>query len=675
MFSKHIRISLLSLLFLTACTLSSNKKDDQVIAKKVAILLDQMTLAEKVGQMTQVDLRMFDDLADIKTYHIGSILSGGAGAPQNNTPKDWLEMVNGFQKIAMEDRLAIPLIYGVDAVHGHNNLLGATVFPHNLALGAANDADLVYRINKATAIEVAATGIHWTFSPCVAVPQDPRWGRFYEGFGQSTELVNGLTTAAVKGYQAILTETNDKQVAACAKHFVGDGATIWGTGTESDGIHQYLIDQGDVLLDDKTLRELHLPPYETAIAADVKTIMVSFSSVGGEKCHGNTYLITDLLKGELGFKGLVVSDWGGINQLPGDYKSDVINGINAGIDMVMVPGIRQGDPFYSKNQHYKTFINNLIEAVNEGSVSMARIDDAVSRILKVKFEIGLFDNPYMDDAYLNQIGTAAHRALAREAVQKSTVLLKNEGTLPLAKNTAITVVGSAAHNLGVQNGGWTTDWQGIFTPDFAFLDYNADGELTSKEYYSQLEKVFENKFEKSNWEDHFSEIDLDNDGKANAADFTGFMANRVLQPSGTTVLEGLSQVAPEAIITYSPNAKIIPEDNVVLAVIGEYPYAEGIGDDGDLRLNKADIETLKRAYDSGNKVVVLLLSGRPLMINEHLQNWDAFVASFLPGMAGEGLADVLFGDAAPKAKLSFDWALTYDGNGILFPMNSGLTYE
>jgi beta-glucosidase len=306
---------------------------------------------------------------------------------------------------------------------------------------------------------------------------------------------------------------------------------------------------------------------------------------------------------------------------------------------------------------------------------MARIDDAVSRILKVKLEIGLFDNPYIDDAYLNQIGSAAHRALAREAVQKSAVLLKNEGALPLAKNAAITVVGSAAHNLGVQNGGWTTDWQGFFTPDFAFLDYNADEKLSRKEYYSQLEKVFENKFDKSSWRGHFKEIDLDNDGIVSAADFKGFMANRVLQPNGTTVLEGLSQVAPEATITYSPNATTIPEGNVVLAVIGEYPYAEGFGDDGDLRLNKADLETLKRIYASGNKVVVLLLSGRPLMINEHLQNWDAFVASFLPGMAGEGLADVLFGDAAPKAKLSFDWALTYDGKGMLFPMNSGLTYE
>lgn len=663
------------LIFITACSTSSNQKDEQRIAKKVDAILNQMTLAEKVGQMTQVDLRMFDEYDDIKNYHIGSVLSGGAGSPKNNTPNDWLNMVNGFQRIAMKGRLGIPIIYGVDAVHGHNNLLGATVFPHNIALGAANDQDLVFRVNRATAIEVAATGIHWTFSPCVAVPQDPRWGRFYEGFGQITELVNQLTTAAIKGYQSQLTNTNDKQVAACAKHFVGDGGTIWGTGTEVDGIHRYLIDQGDVQLDNKTLRELHLPPYEKAIAADVKTIMVSFSSLRGKKCHGSKSLINDLLKNELGFKGFVVSDWGGINQIPGDYKSDVINGINAGIDMVMVPGIRKGDPFYAKNKHYKTFISYLIEAVNEGSVSMARIDDAVSRILKVKFEIGLFENPYIDDTYLHQIGSEEHRALAREAVQKSAVLLKNESTLPLSKKASLTVVGSAANNLGVQNGGWTTDWQGIFTPDFAFLDYNDDGVLTIEEYYGQLEKIYENKFEKSNWTSHFKEIDLDLDGKVTSEDFTSFMVNRVLQPNGTTILEGLSIVAAEADITYSPNATEIAEGDVVLAVIGEYPYAEGYGDDGDLSLNPADSEILKRVRASGNPLIVVMLSGRPLLVHDQIDGFDAFVASFLPGMAGEGIADVLFGDAQPQAKLNFTWPTSSDGLGVLYELGSGLDYN
>lgn len=671
---RHI-YTLLFLLCLSSClTLSKNEKDD-AIAKKVSDLLSKMTLAEKVGQMTQVDLRMFDDINDINKYGIGSVLSGGSGSPKNNTPKDWLEMVNGFQKISMKSRLAIPLIYGVDAVHGHNNLLGATIFPHNLALGAANNPDLTFRVNKATATEVAATGIHWTFSPCVSVPQDPRWGRFYEGFGESTELVNKQTLAAVNGYQSVLTNTNDKQVAACAKHFLGDGGTIWGTGTEVDGIHPYLIDQGDVFLDEKDLREIHLPPYEKAISADVKTIMISFSSISGEKCHGNKVLINDLLKTELGFEGFVVSDWGGINQLPGGYKSDIINGINAGIDMVMVPGIRQGDPFYAKNKHYKDFISLLIEAVNEGSVSMSRIDDAVSRILKVKYEIGLFDNPFIDDSYLNQIGSSEHRALAREAVQKSTLLLKNEGVLPLANNETITVVGSAANNLGVQNGGWTTEWQGIYTPDFSFLDYNDDGKLLISEYYSQLKKVYENKFEKSNWETHFKEIDKDNDDILSPKDFNLFLQNRVLQPSGTSVLSGLTQVAPDSNIIYSPNATTIQDGSIVIAVIGEYPYAEGYGDDGDLSLNPADQEILDRVIVSGNPLIVVMLSGRPLLIHDRIDQFDAFVASFLPGMAGEGIADILFGDAYPEAKLNFTWPKSSNGEGVLYNFGSGLGYK
>jgi len=580
-------------------------------------------------------------------------------------------MVNGFQQIAMKDRLSIPLIYGIDAVHGHNNVLGATVFPHNLALGAANDVDLVYRVNKATAIEVAATGIHWTFSPCITIPQDPRWGRFYEGFGQTTDIVDGLTSAAVLGYQDRLTEIQNKQVAACAKHFIGDGATVWGTGTRVDGMHTYYSDRGDVQLDDAKLREIYLPPYKTAIAADVKTIMASFNSVRGEKCHGSKYLLTDLLKDELGFQGFVVSDWAGIDEIPGDYKSDVINGVNAGIDMVMVPGIMEGQ----NQQHYKTFIKFLIEAVNEGSVSMERIDDAVRRILKVKMEIGLFDDPYIDASHLDKVGSPEHRALAREAVQKSAVVLKNEQVLPLDKSTSITVVGSAANNLGVQNGGWTADWQGFFTPDFHFLDYNSDGVLTKKEYNTQLEKIFENKFNPGDWEGHFNEIDPDNNGKATSTDFTAFMANRVLQPKGTTILDGIKAVAPNAKITYDPNANKISKGDVVLAVIGEYPYAEGFGDDADLRLNKADLEVLDRAHASGNPVVVLLLSGRPLLVHDYVHQWDAFVASFLPGMAGEGIADVLFGDANPQGKLSFRWPTSADGSGVLYAQGSGTQYN
>ena len=669
--SRYLKYLFVAFVALASCSQTPEKQKQKAIAKKVDALLSQMTLAEKVGQMTQIDMRLLDSPQDIKDYHIGSILSGGGAVPQKNTPEEWLKMVNGFQQIAMKDRLSIPLIYGIDAVHGHNNVLGATVFPHNLALGASNDAELVYRVNKATAIEVAATGIHWTFSPCITIPQDPRWGRFYEGFGQTTDVVDGLTSAAILGYQDRLTETQNKQVAACAKHFIGDGATVWGTGTRVDGMHTYYIDRGDVQLDDAELREIYLPPYKTAIAADVKTIMASFNSVRGEKCHGSKYLLSDLLKDELGFQGFVVSDWAGIDEIPGDYKSDVINGVNAGIDMVMVPGIMEGQ----NQQHYKTFIKFLIEAVNEGSVSMERIDDAVRRILKVKMEIGLFDDPYIDASHLDKIGSPKHRALAREAVQKSAVVLKNEQVLPLDKSTSITVVGSAANNLGVQNGGWTADWQGFFTPDFHFLDYNSDGVLTKKEYNTQLEKIFENKFNLGDWEGHFNEIDPDNNGKATSTDFTAFMANRVLQPKGTTILDGIKAVAPDAKITYDPNANKITKGDVVLAVIGEYPYAEGFGDDADLRLNIADLEVLERAHASGNTIVVILLSGRPLLVHDYVDQWDAFVASFLPGMAGEGIADVLFGDANPQGKLSFTWPTSADGSGVLYEQGSGTQYN
>jgi beta-glucosidase-like glycosyl hydrolase len=670
MFKTNFLAFIAVALVISACTSSSNNKQRE-IDQKVDKLLIQMTLEEKAGQMTQVDVNYLDDPNDIKTYHLGSILSGGNSKPKINSPKGWLEMVNGFQEIALQGRLGIPIIYGVDAVHGHNNVLGATVFPQNLALGAANDSDLVFRINKATAVEVAATGIHWTFSPCITIPKDPRWGRFYEGFGQTTELVDGLTKSAVTGYQVQLTEVQNKQVAACAKHFIGDGATSWGTATRQFGMHTYMLDRGDVQLDDKTLRDLYLPPYKTAIAAGVKTIMASYNSVRGEKCHGSKYLLTDVLKDELGFEGFVVSDWAAIDEIPGDYKSDVINSINAGIDMVMVPGVRGSQ----EQQHYKVFIKHLIEAVTEGSVPMERIDDAVRRILKVKMELGLFDNPYKDDSHLSEVGSSAHRALAREAVQKSAVLLKNSGLLPLPKSSSITVVGSGANNLGVQNGGWTTKWQGIFKSDYQFLDLNADGTLTSAEYMNQLQKIYEDKFDVSARRSEFNRADQNKDQELSIEEFSFFTNKHVLQPEGTSILNGLKEVAPQAKISYDPNAVSLSSDDVVIAVVGEYPYAEGYGDDADLSLNKLDKEILDRVYASGNPLIVIVLSGRPLIVHDHLDNWDAFLASFLPGMAGEGIADVVFGDAEPSGRLNFTWPISSEGEGVLFAQGSGMSFD
>ncbi len=657
-------------LTINACVSSLNDKQEQK-EENVNKLLMQMTLEEKVGQMTQVDLNYLDDPNDIKTYHLGSILSGGNSKPEINSPKGWLEMVNSFQKIALEGRLGIPIMYGIDAVHGHNAVLGATVFPQNIGLGATNDSNLIYRINKATAVEVAATGIHWTFSPCITIPKDPRWGRFYEGFGQTTELVNGLTKSAVTGYQVQLNKVQNKKIAACAKHFIGDGATSWGTATHKFGMHTFMLDRGDVQLDDQTLRDLYLPPYKTAVTAGVKTIMASYNSIRGEKCHSSKYLLTDILKDELGFDGFIVSDWAAIDEIPGDYKSDVINSINAGIDMVMVPGVRGAQ----NQQHYKVFIKHLTEAVMEGSVPMNRINDAVRRILKVKMDLGLFDNPFTDDSNLSEVGSTAHRLLAREAVQKSVVILKNSGLLPLSKSSSITVVGSGANNLGVQNGGWTTEWQGIFKPDYQFLDQNADGNLTKAEYMHQIQKIYEDKFEISSWRTQFNQADQNNDQKLTIEEFNSFTNKRVLQPKGTSILNGLIEVAPQAKIFYDPNAVNLSSDAVVIAVVGEYPYAEGCGDNADLSLNKLDQEILDRVYSSGNPLIVIMLSGRPLMIRDHIDNWDAFMASFLPGMAGEGVADVVFGEAQPIGKLNFTWPISSDGEEVLFAQGSGLSFD
>ena len=325
--------SLISLLCTFSCKESNLGKE-----KFINNILGQMTLDEKVGQMTQVDKRMLDKEEDISTYFLGSILSGGGAVPKKNTPKGWVEMANNFQRHALSTRLKIPLIYGIDAVHGHNNVVGATTFPHNIGLGCTNDPTIIKQVNYATAVEVAATGLNWTFSPCITIPKDDRWGRQYEGFSESTELVTSLTAAAIKGYEEALDVLDGKKIAACAKHFIGDGGTNWGTGMLKEGLHTYLIDRGDTRISEKELREVHLPPYLEAIKAGVKTIMISFNSWNGVKCHGSKFLVNDLLKKELGFQGLVVSDWAGIDEIPGDYKSDIISSVNAGIDLVMVPG-------------------------------------------------------------------------------------------------------------------------------------------------------------------------------------------------------------------------------------------------------------------------------------------------------------------------------------------------
>jgi len=361
-----------------------------------------MTPDEKGGQMAQPDRSYLSWESDIRDYWLGSVLSGGGSSPPDPTAPGWAEMYDRYQSYALETRLRIPLVYGIDAVHGHNNVVGAIIFPHNVGLGCTRDAGLVERVARATAEEVAATGLDWTFSPCVAVARDERWGRTYESFGETPELVSEMAAAAVRGYQPT--------ILACAKHYLADGGTTGGR------------DQGDAQMDEATLRALHLPGYRAAVAAGVGSVMASFSSWNGQKMHGHRYLLTDVLKGELGFSGFVVSDWSGIDQLPGDFTADVETAVNAGIDMVMLP------------DRYPEFVSTLKGLVQSGRVPPARVDDAVLRILRQKQALGLFDKPKSDRSLLPQVGSDAHRQLGREAVRKSLVLLENEGhVLPLSK--------------------------------------------------------------------------------------------------------------------------------------------------------------------------------------------------------------------------------------------------
>ena len=569
-------------------------------------LLNQMTIDEKIGQMTQVDQQFLNDISDISKYGFGSLLSGGGSTPKVNEPQAWAEMYDKYQQEALSSRLKIPLLYGIDAVHGHNNVVGATIFPHNIGLGATRDAKLVESVARATALEVAATGIDWDFAPCLAVPNDYRWGRTYEGFSEDTELVTELGNAAILGYQSTDID-NPNSVLACAKHFIGDGGTLFGTGLNGK------IDRGNLAISEEELRKTHLPPFEKAIESGVATFMAAYNTWNDVRCHANKYLLTDLLKDELGFKGFVVSDWAAIEQIPGDYKSDIIISINAGIDMVMVPGaVRFG------NESYEKFMTLFKEAIEEGSIPMSRVDDAVRRILLIKKQSGLFDRPFSDQQLLAHIGSQKHRDIAREAVRKSLVLLKNDNALlPLPKNgKKIIVAGRGANNIGMQSGGWTISWQG----------------------------EMENKTE------------------------------------GTSVLDAIRLVAdPDVSVQLLEDGKNA-EGDIAVVVIGEEPYAEMEGDRDDLKLNKKDLDVIKRLKNKNIPVVVVLFSGRPMIITDEIDQWDSLVAAWLPGTEGQGISDVLFGDYNPTGKLSFSWPKSINqfpitkSDSYLFDFGYGLSY-
>lgn len=590
------------------------------IEDRIEALLSQMTLEEKAAQMMQPEQSGLNP-ADVQKYGIGSVLSGGGSAPlTGNTAQDWQDRINELKQAALDSRLGIPLLYGVDAVHGHNNVYGATIFPHNIGLGAANNTELMTKIGEITAAEVRATGIQWTFAPTLGNPQNERWGRTYECYSERPEDVAPLGAAYIRGVQGASGSEDfldEKHVIACAKHYIGEGYA-------TDGVNQ-----GDVAMSeeefDALLESGVLDPYTSALNENVMTVMVSYSSVDGVKCHENRHLIQEVLKDELGFQGLVVSDYNGIQQTSGaTYKDQVELAVNAGIDLFMEP--------YS----WQVCMETLVDLVEEGRVSEDRIDDAVRRILRVKFTAGLFEEEIggaVEQECLADFGSAEHREVARQAVRESLVCLKNDTVgdataieaLKDAKN--IIVCGQKAYDLGSQCGGWTISWQG-------------------------------------------------NTGKIT---------------QGTTIIEGIAMSVGEDVkLAHNLDGVVGAENDAVIVVIGEGPYAETDGDrstDG-LTVSVKDQELLASLQENlknlpkDTPVVAVIVAGRPLNITEYMDMFDAVVMAWLPGTEGQGVADVLFGDYDFRGTLKYTWMKSpedilkkqEEGNKelILFPYGWGL---
>ncbi|HEX5603473.1 MAG TPA: glycoside hydrolase family 3 protein [Pyrinomonadaceae bacterium] len=561
----------------------------------VHVLLSSLTLEEKVGQMIQANSASLKDPSDVENYFLGSVLSGGSSDPKTgNGLVDWTDHYDNLQSRTQKTRLRIPLLYGIDAVHGHSNVLGATLFPHNIGLGCSRNPTLVERAARITAMETRATGINWTFAPCVTVPRDERWGRSYEGFGETPELARMMGEAAVRGYQGA-DLSSPTSLLACAKHWIGDGATRYGTGRKLKPDLQ-ILDRGDVSLSESELRRLHMAGYVSAIKAGVGTIMPSYSSWNGVKCSGSKRLLTEILKNELKFDGFLISDYDAIDEMPGDYKTQIETSVNAGMDMFMV------------SAKYRELYSLLLELVREKRVELSRIDDAVARILRVKFAMGLMDGrSNLADRKLHaSFGSAAHRQTARECVRETLVLLKNEKRiLPISKKlNRIHVAGKSADDIGNQCGGWTISWQG-----------------------------------------------------KSGAQTTG----------GTTILEAIKQtVSPQTIISYSKDGSDAAGD-LGIVVIGETPYAEWMGDRQSLELSEEDIAVVDQMKQAGMPLLVILISGRPLIIDKVLDKADALVAAWLPGTEGRGVTDVLFGDYRFTGRLSFSWPRSMDQ----IPINAG----
>ncbi|XP_021973269.1 beta-glucosidase BoGH3B [Helianthus annuus] len=597
------------------------KDPKQRLGVRIKDLMKRMTLEEKIGQMTQAD-KSVASKEIIKKYNLGSILSipfPTSLPAQGASPKTWVDMVNDLQSGSISTRLGIPMIYGIDAVHGHNNVYNATVFPHNVGLGVTRDPVLLKKIGAATALEVRATGIPYVFAPCIAVCRDPRWGRCYESYSEDPKIVK-LMTEIIPGLQGDISVGSRKgvpyvegqnKVAACAKHYLGDGGTHLG------------VDEGNTIIDAKGLFSIHMPAYYDSIIKGVSTIMTSYSSWNGVKMHKNRFLVTDYLKNTLKFRGFVISDFQGIDRITtppnANYTYSILAAMNAGIDMFMV------------GFTYEDFITRLTYLVKNKFIPMRRINDAVKRILRVKFTMGLFENPLADYSYAKYLGCQEHRDLAREAVRKSLVLLKNGKSvenplLPLSKKTSkILVAGSHADNLGNQCGGWTIQWQGL-----------SGNNLTA----------------------------------------------------GTTILSAVkTTVDPRTQVVYSenPDDKFLKSNkfDYAIVVVGEYPYAELLGDSSNLTIPEPGPSTIKRVCGSV-KCVVVLITGRPVVVQPYVETIDALVAAWLPGTEGQGVTDLLFGDYGFTGKLARTWFKSVDQLPMnvgdphydpLYPFGFGLTTE
>jgi beta-glucosidase len=566
----------------------------------IAALVAAMTLEEKVGQMVQTDIAVVTP-EEVREHSLGSIISL-LPSGEIGTTEGWRAIADAYQREALQMRLGIPIVFGIDAVHGHSYFDGnSVILPHNIGLGATRNPDLVRQLASVTASELLATGVRWTFSPTIAVARNIRWGRTYESFGETVELQRMFAAAMVEGYQG-MDPSGPDSVGATAKHFVADGAT-------TDG-----IDRGDAVISEEEMRRRHLPGFLDAIDRGVVSVMASFSAFNGEKVHGSKALLNDLLKEELGFDGVVLTDWEGVRLagLPLDA------GANAGIDMFMFA------------ESWRTSLPELIAHVQAGDVPMARIDDAVTRILRMKLRLGLFQDPLSSDRHAVAMGSPAHRDLARQAVRESLVLLKNANDLlPLSKNDRIIVAGGHADNVAYQCGGWTKKWQG------------AHADL----YHNPARPV----------------------------------------EGATSILDGIVQQVGADRVFYTEAFALVEDAKVAIVVVGETPYAEGIGDRAasDLVLSDSDAELIAAYHEAGLAVVTVLISGRPLLINPQLEQSEAVVAAWLPGSEGDGIAEVLFGEANFSGKLGFSWPRSAEqipinvgdeGYDPLFPYGYGLRY-